>query len=99
APSGALPAHRCRRAPDPPRRGRLMGALVGLGFGTGALLVWSAFFLPRDPRTRSRSAGRLHELLARAGMGEVSVSSLLALCAVLGVGALALVQLVSGAFP
>lgn len=76
-----------------------MGALVGLGFGTGALLVWSAFFLPRDPRTRSRSAGRLHELLARAGMGEVSVSSLLALCAVLGVGALALVQLVSGAFP
>ncbi|WP_110181947.1 type II secretion system F family protein [Nocardioides solisilvae] len=78
-----------------------MGALVGLGFGTGALLVWSAFFLPRAPRTSAPAPGRgrLQERLARAGMGDVAPASLLALCAVLGLTALALVQVVAGAFP
>ena len=38
-----------------------MGALVGLGVGIGLLLVWSAFFLPRTPRERSASSGRLRQ--------------------------------------
>jgi tight adherence protein B len=76
-----------------------MGALVGLGFGVGSLLVWSAFFLPRQARTPSKEAGRVAEMLARAGMGDVSVSSLLALCGVLGLTATVVVQLVSRAFP
>ncbi|WP_181310271.1 type II secretion system F family protein [Nocardioides campestrisoli] len=76
-----------------------MGALVGLGFGTGALLVWSAFFLPRGTRPASRRAGPVEEMLARAGMGEVSVASLYALCAVLGLSVLVVVQLVAGAWP
>jgi tight adherence protein B len=76
-----------------------MGALVGLGFGAGAMLIWSAFFLPRRARVASRGAGRLDQLLARAGMGHTSVASLLALCLVLSCVVLVIVQIVSGAFP
>lgn len=76
-----------------------MGALVGLGFGVGALLVWSAFYLPRTERSADRRSGRLQELLARAGMGETSPASLLALCGVLALGVLVLVQVVSRALP
>lgn len=76
-----------------------MGAVVGLCFGIGVLLIWSAFYLPRTTRSRSRGTGRLHDLLARAGMGEVTSSSLVALCAVLALTALVLVQVVSRAFP
>ena len=50
-----------------------MGALVGLGVGVGLLLIWSAFFLPRTPRPRSASSGRLRQQLDRAGLGQVSV--------------------------
>jgi tight adherence protein B len=58
-----------------------MGALVGLGFGVGLLLVWAAFFVPAQPRA-ARHHGRLDELLARAGLGETSVTGFLAVCAV-----------------
>ena len=55
-----------------PGRGRLMGALVGLGVGIGLLLIWSAFFLPRDPAgPRPPSPVGCAELLARAGLGQV----------------------------
>ena len=36
-----------------------MGALVGLGVGLGALLIWSALATPRAPRPEVRKAGRL----------------------------------------
>ncbi len=49
-----------------------MGALVGLGFGIGALLIWSAFFLPRQPKGRDPRGGRAEQLLARSGLGDVS---------------------------
>ena len=52
-----------------------MGALVGFGVGVGLLLVWSAFFLPRRPREQRRTPGRAAELLARAGLGQVSVTA------------------------
>ena len=61
-----------------------MGALVGLGVGIGLLLIWSAFFLPRRPREpRTDGRGRLRELLARAGLGQVSVTGFVLLCLVL----------------
>jgi tight adherence protein B len=72
-----------------------MGVLVGLGVGIGLLLVWSAFALPRRaPRVRR---GRAHagELLARAGLAHVSVSSFVALCLVLGGVAALVMQVVT----
>ncbi|CAA9400507.1 type II secretion system F family protein [uncultured Nocardioides sp.] len=76
-----------------------MGALVGLGFGIGALLIWSAFFLPRRPKVTDQRGGRGEQLLARAGLGDVSPASLTALCVVLGVAAFVVVQAVSRAAP
>ena len=34
-----------------------MGVVVGLGFGVGVLLVWSAFAVPLAPRTRNTRSG------------------------------------------
>ena len=73
-----------------------MGALVGLGVGLGLMLVWSAFFLPRPTRTTSRSAGRVAQLLARAGLGQVSATGFVVLCVSLGLVATVLIQVVSG---
>lgn len=60
-----------------------MGALVGLGVGVGLLLMWSAFFAPRQPRI-DRRTGRIAPLLARAGLGEVSITGFLVLCVICG---------------
>lgn len=57
-----------------------MGALVGLGFGVGCLLVWSAFRAPRAPATADPAAHRTGQLLAEAGLREVAPRSLVALC-------------------
>lgn len=76
-----------------------MGALVGLGVGIGLTLIWSAFFVPRIPRVRVRSSGRLRELLDRAGLGQVSTIGFVLLCVVLGLGTTLLIQLVSGTPP
>ncbi len=72
-----------------------MGALVGLGLGTGLMLVWSAFSLPRVRRRPRRTHTRLAELLARAGLGHVSPSAFTALCAVCGCAAAVLMQAVT----
>jgi tight adherence protein B len=72
-----------------------MGVLVGLGVGVGLLLVWSAFALPRHPRRVRRGSTRMGELLARAGLGHVSVSSFLVMCAVLGCAGALLMQVVT----
>jgi tight adherence protein B len=75
-----------------------MGALVGLGVGIGLMLIWSAFALPRR-RREARTTGRAAGLLARAGLGQVSVTGFVILCLVCGlVSALAL-QVVSGTPP
>ena len=71
-----------------------MGALLGLGVGVGLMLVWSAFFLPRQPR-RPRGPGRLRRGLVLAGLGGVSTAGFVVLCGVLGLAAGLLVQLVS----
>ncbi len=71
-----------------------MGVLVGLGVGVGLLLMWSAFTVPRVPRVR-RTRRRTSELLAGAGLGQVSVSAFIALCLVCGVAATLLMQAVT----
>ena len=76
-----------------------MGALVGLGVGCGLLLVWSAFALPRSERTTVRSVGRVAQLLARAGLREVSVTGFVLLCVVAGALTAFVMQLVSGTPP
>jgi tight adherence protein B len=76
-----------------------MGALVGLGVGTGLLLIWSAFALPRRPRAQRPQAGRLRRHLDRAGLPHVSTTGVLALCGVLGVVTALLLQAVSGTPP
>ena len=76
-----------------------MGALVGLGVGVGLLLVWSAFTMPRSPRRRASRESRTAQLLARAGLHQVSASAFLVLCLTSGLMAGLLVQLVSGTPP
>jgi tight adherence protein B len=73
-----------------------MGALVGLGVGVGLLLVWSAFFVPVQPRRAATTdRGRAARLLQRAGLGDVSTTGFLVLCVVCGVVAGFVVQVVS----
>ncbi len=67
-----------------------MGALVGLGFGVGCLLIWAAWRWPRAERP-ARSASRTQRLLAVAGMRQVAPRSVVLLSA-----AAALVALVLG---
>jgi tight adherence protein B len=72
-----------------------MGALVGLGIGIGLMLVWSAFALPRIPRDQSRTTSRATDLLARAGLGQVSTSGFLIVCLVCGLVSALVLQVVS----
>jgi tight adherence protein B len=74
-----------------------MGALVGLGIGTGLLLIWSAFAVPRSTRTGAaeQRPGRLARTLAAAGITGVSPAGLVALCAVSGIVAALVVQVAS----
>jgi tight adherence protein B len=76
-----------------------MGALVGLGVGIGLMLVWSAFALPRRPRHPKDTRGRVAQLLARAGLGQVSATGFSILCATLGLAATLLIEVVSGTPP
>jgi tight adherence protein B len=68
-----------------------MGVLVGLAFGLGCYLVWTAFAGPAPARpARSDRPGlraRLAELLAQAGVEDVTSGRLIASC--LGVGVVA----------
>ncbi|MDX6325072.1 MAG: tight adherence protein [Nocardioidaceae bacterium] len=75
-----------------------MGVVVGLGVGLGLLLVWSAFTMPIGERT-DRRPSRLRELLDRAGLIGLPVSSLLAVCGVFFGFVLVAVQLLSHTVP
>jgi len=76
-----------------------MGVLVGLGVGIGLVLVWSAFFVPRRPPRVRRTRGRVAELLARAGIAQVSASAFTVLCVVCGLAGAMLMQAVTGTPP
>lgn len=75
-----------------------MGAILGLLFGVGLLLVWSALGQPKaqpPPSGRGSATVRLRPVLAAAGLGEVSIGGFVAVSAVCGVSATALVLLAS----
>lgn len=76
-----------------------MGALIGLGFGVGCLLVWSAFRAPRAARVADPAARRAGQLLAEAGLREVAPRSLAALCAGSGLVAAVVVLGLTRAVP
>ncbi len=57
-----------------------MGAVIGLGVGIGLLLVWLSFVVPRSARDAPRSAGRLTQLLNRAGLSGTSSRGVLMVC-------------------
>jgi tight adherence protein B len=74
-----------------------MGALLGLLFGVGLLLVWRSG--PRAPQRRSAGldwAARRTELLRQAGVESVSANQLLVLQGLSALAALLVVQLVTG---
>lgn len=69
-----------------------MGALVGLLFGLGGLLVWRSG--PRAPQRAATGPGvraRMEDLLAQAGIEGVTPNRLLAACACLGLAVFVLV--------
>ena len=72
-----------------------MGALVGLGLGLGLVLVWSAFAIPRRPPRARRTRSRVDDLLARAGLGHISVAAFVVMCALLGCSTALLLQVVT----
>jgi len=76
-----------------------VGALVGLGVGVGALLIWSAFALPRGGDKPVTTDGRWSRMLAEAGLAEVSTRSLLSACVAAGGGTAFVVLLVSRTLP
>ena len=76
-----------------------MGALIGLGFGVGLMLIWSSGALPRQ---RGQSATRRHpvrELLDQAGLESVSVGAFALLALVLGSATALVVYAVSATAP
>lgn len=76
-----------------------MGALVGLGMGIGLMLVWSAFFVPRQPKRTTQGPGRIEQLLARAGMAGVAPAGFVAVCGTIAIISAVVVQAVSRTAP
>ena len=76
-----------------------MGVVVGLGVGIGLMLIWSAFALPRRPRTEVRAPGRVSRLLAGAGIDNVSVTGFLTLGVLSGVLVTVVVQAITATAP
>jgi tight adherence protein B len=74
-----------------------MGAVLGLLFGVGLILVWSAFWAPQ-PRRPARTS-RLRPLLGSAGLGEVSVPGFVVVCAVCALVATTVVFVASRTLP
>lgn len=74
-----------------------MGAVLGLLLGVGLVLVWSAFWQPRP--SRAARASRIRPLLGSAGLGEVSVTGFLVVCAMCAVVATAVVLVASRTLP
>jgi tight adherence protein B len=74
-----------------------MGALLGLAFGAGVLLIWSALQAPSMPTQKKPS--RVRPLLARAGLNEVRPSNFVALCVGTALFAFVVVFLASRVVP
>jgi tight adherence protein B len=72
-----------------------VGAVLGLGVGTGLLLIWLGWTSPPTTRTARRDAGRTRELLDRAGLPTTSVGGVWAVSGVCAVVAYATVEVIS----
>jgi tight adherence protein B len=75
-----------------------MGAVLGLLFGVGLILIASSFRPPAPTPTRT-SASRIRPMLSRAGLGEVSVAGFLVVCMVCAFTATAVVLVASRTVP
>jgi tight adherence protein B len=75
-----------------------MGAVLGLVFGAGLLLVLSAFLLP-ERRAAAPATGRIRRSLDEAGLPQTRVSTLVAACAGCGLVVLVAVQALSDTAP
>lgn len=77
-----------------------MGAVLGLFFGTGVLLVWQSLASPRPVDRRSpRVVESADALLARAGIDNVTGVGLLSLSGLFAVTALVAMMVVSQTAP
>lgn len=74
-----------------------MGAVVGLCFGAGLLLVWSAYAVPRQHG--SGRAGRLRPLLDSAGFQAVRPGAFVGSCLGCGVVTALVIQVASRTVP
>lgn len=75
-----------------------MGAVLGLLFGVGLVLVWSSFRAP-PPEPRAAPTSRIRPLLTTAGLGEVSAAGFFVVCAVCAVTATGVVLVASRTVP
>jgi tight adherence protein B len=73
-----------------------VGAVVGLGFGAGLLLVWLAVTSPRPVVAAGERRSRTRELLDRAGLSATSVAGVWAVCGICSTVTFLSVQVVSG---
>ena len=71
-----------------------MGAVVGLGVGTGLVLIWLSVVSPQPVRRREH-VGRTREVLDRAGLVSTSVQALWGVCAATALVVSVAVQVVS----
>jgi tight adherence protein B len=76
-----------------------MGVVVGLLLGTGLVLTWSAFTMPRRPRASHGLGTRLRDSLDRAGMPSVTPTILLTSSLCLGLVVLVAVLVLSRTVP
>lgn len=76
-----------------------MGALIGLGFGIGLMLIWSVGALPRREGQRPTRKQHLRELLDQAGLESVSAGAFVVLALILGTAAALVVYAVSQTGP
>ena len=67
------------------------GALLGLLFGLGLLLIWRSGPRAPRPRTGPRRASRRQQALSAAGLTGINGAQLVALQVALGVAAMVLV--------
>jgi tight adherence protein B len=74
-----------------------MGLVVGLGVGTGLLLVWLALSAPDGfPPRQTGADGRVRVMLDRAGMQHTSPTGLFVVALVVGFVVFVAVQVISG---
>lgn len=72
-----------------------MGAVLGLGVGTGLLLIWLGWTSPPMTRAARPGAGHTRELLDRAGLPTTSVGGVWVVSAVCAIVAYATVEVIS----